>query len=885
MTRLAGSTLAVLLLVSETGGVDPVERALDDAALAIRKEAFVPAHDKLDGAVRVLARRPDPAAQARAHRLLGILHDSLGEPDVAAREYATAIALARGAGDRRAEAAALRDCGFGHWRRAEYDDAERFARAALSPQVPASDRAGEGASVDLLGRIALKVGRTDEALTLLQRAAGLRAAGGDRYGEVESRLAVAQTYLERREFDLAMAEARDLEQLGADLGDRAIAVQALTHTAITWMVQGAPGAALEVLARARALAEAPADPALLARVRYLEANALRARGDHERAIAAHDDAIAAFAALGNRREEAWNHARRGRSLALLGRSQEAEASLARALDLWEQIHERRASAYWTYDRGRLLERLGRFEEARDAWEDALRLEDEIALPYEALILGDMAWLAARMGEPAEARSLVQRAVAAAELSEIPEMLWSALYRAAQVERRAGDRVAALAFLDRCLEVIEDMRRRVVPFDESLVGFLEDKQEVFAESVDLRMELGRAEEALATCERARARAFVDLLADHPETRAAELPVVAALRGAARRHGAAIVEYFVGRSRTFVWVLAPGEPVRAATIPIGAAGWAGRIAALRGSFGDGTGQGAGDPGAILRDLERDLWEPAAPWLRSGDRVTVVPHGPLLTLPFASLVDPHGRYLVETLTLDYAPSIAAVGALDAREAAGGGCLAIGNPTLAPDDTGASPLPALPAAEAEAAFAAQALPPGRVLTGAGATEGQVRALAPEFAWLHFATHGVIRDDDPLDSAVLLARSEGGADDGRLTAREILDLPLRARLVTLAACDSGLGRVSGEGMLGLWRSFLHAGADAVVVSLWGVSDRVGGFQMSRFYGALADGAPPARALRRAQLDTLEALRRGELRTASGRALPETPLLWAPYVVVGSGGV
>ncbi len=894
MRRVATTVVVAVLLLSETGAADPAERRIDEAARLIRKAAFEPARRSLDEATRLLERREDEAAEARALRWRGILLDATGDAEGAARAFSQSIETARRAGDRRGEAGALRDVGFGHWRRAEYAEAERLAREALAIQTAVGDRGGEGASIDLLGRIALKLGRTDDALALLDQAAALRAAAGEPYGEVESRLGLLQTRLERREFDRAMDGARSLEERGAELGDRDVVVEALAQEAITWIVQGAADAALECLARARALASDPADLALLARVRYLEANARRLRGDHEGAIAAHDEAIAAFASLGNRREEAWNLARRARSMAALGRFREAEASLARALAIWDTLKDRRAAAYFTYERGRLLERTGRYDEAWSAWENALRLEDEIALPYEALVLSDMAWLAARRGEAPQARSLASRAVASAERSGISEMLWTALYRRALVERREGRREEALASLRRCLSVIEEMRRRVVPLDEALVGFLEDKQEVFAEAVDLLMELGRSGEALEIAERARARAFVDLLRGHAVADSGEIPTLATLRGAALRHGATIVEYFAARARTFAWTIAPGAPVRAVTLAVGADRWVERLDTLRGSLGSGTVRCSADAGLLLRDLERDLWEPIAQWLPqgAGDRVTIVPHGALLVLPFSSLIDPEGKYLVERFTIDYAPSVAALAVLDAKAASGniaaGGCLAIGNPSLAPAVPGSFPLPALPGAEAEAFFAAEALGRGSsdLLVGAGATEAVVKSLAPSRAWIHFATHGVLRDDDPLESALLLAPSPGtgAAGDGRLTAREILDLPLRARLVTLSACESGLGRVTGEGMLGLCRSFLHAGADSVIVSLWRVSDLVGGFQMNRFYARLAEGDAPSLALRRAQLDTLAALRRGEIRTASGNPLRESPLLWAPYVLIGHGG-
>jgi CHAT domain-containing protein/tetratricopeptide (TPR) repeat protein len=889
----AAAAIAALVLLPATGAVDPAERLIDDAARSMRKEAFEPARRSLDAAERLIARRGDRAAQARLERWRGVLFDAIGDGDSAARAYARSIGAARRAGDRAAEAATLRDQGFGYWRRADYARAERRAREAMAIQISLGDRAGEGASLDLLGRTALKEGRTEEAVSLLARASALRGGAGDRYGEIESRLGLLQTRLERREFDAAMDDARALGVLGVEIGDRDVEVEGLNEEAITWIVQGAADAALRCLARARDLSGDPPDAALLARVRHLEANALRSRGDHEAAIAAHEEAIGFYRLLGNHREEAWNLARKARSLAALGRNEEAESSLARALAIWEAQGDRRAAAYWTYERGRLLERIGRYDEAWRAWENALRREDEIELPYEALVLSEMGWLAARRGDAAQARTLAERAVASGERSGIPEMLWSALHRRAQIERRQGRRDEALASLERCLSVIEAMRLHVVPLDEALVGFLEDKQEVFAEAVDLLMEMGRSGDALVIGERARARAFLDLLRGRPAGESRTAPTLAALEAATRRRGVTIVEYFAGRARTFAWVLAPGAPVRAVTVACGSDRWVERIGVLRKSLAGEAAGTTADTGALLSDLERDLWEPILARLPPGskDRVTIVPHGALFALPFASLVDPRGRYLVESVTIDYAPSIAALDAIDAgaaRAEPAGGYLSIGNPALTRAGDGSSPLPALPGAEAEAAFVARTFgrQTGDLLVGAEATEAAVRSRAPARAFIHFATHGVISDDDPLESALLLAPSpgSGAASDGRLTAAEILDLPLHARLVTLAACDTGLGRVTGEGMLGLCRSFLHAGAGSVVVSLWRVSDLVGGYQMSRFYARLAKGDAPTYALRRAQLDTLEALRRGAIRTPGGKALVESPLLWAPYVLMGNGG-
>lgn len=190
-------------------------------------------------------------------------------------------------------------------------------------------------------------------------------------------------------------------------------------------------------------------------------------------------------------------------------------------------------------------------------------------------------------------------------------------------------------------------------------------------------------------------------------------------------------------------------------------------------------------------------------------------------------------------------------------------------------------------------------LLRGKAAREDRVRALAPRFDIVHLATHGVVRDDEPFESWLLLAGAEatpgapasppgsaavGQCCDGRWTAREIAAERLNARLVVLSACNTGLGKITGDGVVGLSRAFLVAGARSLVVSLWRVSDVVASFQIEAFYRALRSGnGGTAAALREAQLATREALQDGRLRGDDGRALPDHPALWAPFVVVGEG--
>lgn len=183
------------------------------------------------------------------------------------------------------------------------------------------------------------------------------------------------------------------------------------------------------------------------------------------------------------------------------------------------------------------------------------------------------------------------------------------------------------------------------------------------------------------------------------------------------------------------------------------------------------------------------------------------------------------------------------------------VADPGQFPQEDG-YPLPPLPGTRREVTASSRRLTGGEnvLLTGTEATEANVRRLAPGAEVLHFATHGIVRDDRPLDSFLALNRGDGAVgDDGRLTIMEIYALDLKANLVVLSACRTGLGQLSSDGMVGLTRAFFYAGTPSVVATLWDVADDPTFRLVSSFYSRLAAAPDKARALRSAQLSMLRA--------------------------------
>jgi CHAT domain-containing protein len=258
-------------------------------------------------------------------------------------------------------------------------------------------------------------------------------------------------------------------------------------------------------------------------------------------------------------------------------------------------------------------------------------------------------------------------------------------------------------------------------------------------------------------------------------------------------------------------------------------------------------------------------------------------LFLVPFAALQDTQGQYLIDSHTLAIAPSIQVLdltqqqqlrhtqGHLSAtKEERLTPALVVGNPTMPklPAQMGkkAETLSPLPGAEQEA----QAIAPllgSQAITGEAATKVAIVQQMGEARLIHLATHGLLDDFKGMGVPGALALAPSGQDSGLLTADEILDLKLQAELVVLSACDTGRGRITGDGIIGLSRSFITAGVPSLVVSLWAVPDFSTAFLMTEFYRTLKQGQDKAQSLRQAML-------------ATKQQYPD-PRQWAAFTLIG----
>lgn len=257
--------------------------------------------------------------------------------------------------------------------------------------------------------------------------------------------------------------------------------------------------------------------------------------------------------------------------------------------------------------------------------------------------------------------------------------------------------------------------------------------------------------------------------------------------------------------------------------------------------------------LHALWATLIMPLREQLEGAEHLVLVPHGALHGLPFHAFVDHSGRYLSDSVAISYAPSASVFERCARMERPPGDRLLL----VGVDDDD------LPWVRGEVHAVAKIWPKPAVRLGRRATRRMLRRNAGQYDILHIATHAVFRSDNPSFSSIRLA-------DAWLTVNDLADLVHGAKLVTLAACETGVGAVAaGNEVIGLTRGLLAAGCTAAVTSLWSVNDQTTATLMPIYYAGLRAGLGPSEALRRAMNET--------------RAAFDHPYYWAPFIVVGDG--
>jgi CHAT domain-containing protein/tetratricopeptide (TPR) repeat protein len=398
--------------------------------------------------------------------------------------------------------------------------------------------------------------------------------------------------------------------------------------------------------------------------------------------------------------------------------------------------------------------------------------------------------------------------------------------------------------------------------------------------ELNNQLDAARHAFASFEKT-------MVAAHPEvllrTGPAQPLTYANLNHLVRADDLVYLEYVVTGDNIGVFILrrngvTPGHELKYEKLPVSADELRRKVNEFHSALAERQ------PGydSLGRELYRSLIEPVASELQNTSTLCIIPDEFLWTLPFQALTTSRGNYFVQEYSLFYAPSLSVLNEMALRRrqrSSKESLIAFGNPVIEKGEELKQDLHPILETEAEVAAVARAIRTRmtRVLVGRRADEKTFKALAPQYATIHLATHGVLDNRDPLNSYLLLTKTAGDwENDGVLQAREIIEMHLDADLAVLSACETGNGRISpGEGVIGMSWAFSVAGARSVVVSQWRVNSASTAKLMKIFYQALA------RHKDLNGLDKAQAFREASLRLLKDRRYRH-PFYWAAFVLVSS---
>jgi CHAT domain-containing protein len=512
----------------------------------------------------------------------------------------------------------------------------------------------------------------------------------------------------------------------------------------------------------------------------------------------------------------------------------------------------------------------------------------------------------------ESKRLIDKTLKLARSAEQPAIVHACLNSLGLLSRELGDTNRAVKYFETAIDAVE-AARDPLPGEEFRMAFLAKSLEPFENLSRLYTDLGKIENAFVTIERGRSRALLDAVTNgtrrtssdasgelreelnwlysrlaraeddeieriQKQIRAREKDLAAQslrqqsasrARVAKRSTGLdlktlqarlgssqALIE-FVERDGWYSAFVVTSDRIEYVAKLISEAevrshleGLHFQFGALR--FGESMRAFAGElkrrADIYLRDLHERLLKPLSATLADRDLV-IVPARSLNYVPFHALFDGE-RYELETREITFTPSAAVWLELSHRRPRR---IATALLMSFADER-------IPLVDREVKSIAKLLPQATKLTGRASTFSAFQHNATNADLVHLACHGQFRPDNPMFSSLHLA-------DGWVTVRDVCSTRLKAELVTLSACETGMSHVySGDEILGLARGFLSAGARSLVLSLWTVNDAVTSRLMLDFYNSLQRGSSVAASLRVAQLNLIKQ--------------GEHPYFWSPFFVI-----
>lgn len=813
-------------------------------------------------ALKLFEEIDDPQGQANSLGNLGFIHYATGDSRKAIRYYQQALSVFDELRDRYQQANVLTHLGNAYHDLGQYETAENYHQRALEMCQMLGERQGEGNALNNLGNTYYACGEYRTAISYHQQALEIAQAIGNPRGEANALSNLGNDYDALGQYIQVVAYHQQSLNICREIEDRRGEAIALNNLGSAYNSLGQYQKAIEYYQQSLEIAHQSRNQREEVQTLNSLGSAYDSLEQYEQAIQYHTQQLSLARDIEHRQGEANALGGLGNAYDTLGQYQTALEYHQQSLVIKRELGDRQGESTCLNNLGRVHYLLGQYQQAIEYHQQSLTLARTIGdVKGEGTSLNNLGIAVYQMGNLSEAEQLLYQGM----------QVWESL--------RTG---------------LKDTDKISLSSEQTRIYYLLQLALIGQEKV---------EEALLIAERGRARAFAELLSQRFSTQAQEFPTpltIKQIQQIAQLQNATLVEYSIAydyvdlenrkqvrESKLLIWVIQPNGDIAFRVVDLSQLWNQQKIflyhlilaayepsdrnminidnASSRSNF------------SWAQQLYQLLIQPVHDLLpqNSEHPIVFIPQDSLFLVPFAGLQDPDGKFLIESHTIQISPSIQILEltrqrrdflvAQARKSAKNAPVLVVGNPTMPtfPLSDSPEPLEQLPGSEAEAIAIASLLNTSAML-GKQATKATVIAQMAQARLIHFATHGIWEDVRLLGVPEAIAEvAPGGialapenADNGFLVAGEILNLQLQANLVVLSACVTGLGRLSGDGLIGLSRALIAAGTPSVIVSLWSVDDQATIFLMLRFYQDLQILKSPALALRNAQCWLLNCTRK-----------------------------
>jgi len=829
----------------------------------------------------------DPSGEANALHNLASVYTSLKQYQQAIEPYQQAIAIKRAIGDRAGEADSLSNLGTVYINLQQYEQVIELYGQSLAIYRELGDRKEVADSLNNLGAAYLRLGKSQQGAEFIRQSLAIYQEIEDPKGyEADSWRKLGSIYLDLEEYAKAIDAWKQTILLAAAKKDFPLVQDVVYKLGNAYYYLGQYSTAIFYLEQTLESARKRSDLADEADSLNAIGNVYYQSGNYSQAIDYYQQSLEIWQELGNRLMEGQAMGNIGLAAIHLGDYDRAIEFLEKDIAIARELNKQFVLGQALGSLGNAYRFQGKYDQALKLYQQSLSIARQVNY---------------RRGE---GLTLSNIGLALQESGQLPE--------------------AEQALLD-SINILESLREQQGDNDAYQVSIFERQIRTYFILQEVLIAQNKIDRALEISERGRARAFVKLLARRvdPDDELQSVPIaIDRIQQIAKEQNATIVQYsrvidhfeIEGKkqgkeSELYIWVIKPTGEIsfrKADLKPL----WQdqdtflAKVVAQARCFGNHNCQQSlttrqGDivvsrnfnleaqtqaasttnsqpQNSKLQQLHQLLIDPIADLLPKDPnaRVIFIPQDSLFLVPFPALQDEAGKYLIEKHTILTAPSIQVLDLTHKQRRATAGqnsreVLVVGNPTMPK----VSPFPGeapqqlspLPGAEKEAKEIARMFD-SKALVGNQATESAIVQKMEGARIIHLATHGSFDPYRGIGSWIALASE--GENDGLLRAEEILDMKLNAELVVLSACDTGRGIITGDGVIGLSRSFISAGVPTVLVSLWKVPDNATQELMTEFYNNWQQSADKAQALRQAMLTAM-------------KKYPDAPENWAAFTLIG----